>query len=50
MMAFGLFLVVKSMNKMKREVAESEPEPAPEPTNEEGLLGESRDLLKAQRA
>ena len=49
--AFVLFLVDKSMNRMKREeeaAAEPEPEPEPEPTNEEVLLGEIRDLLKAQ--
>ena len=49
--AFVLFLVVKSMNRMKREeeaAAEPEPEPEPEPSNEEVLLGEIRDLLKAQ--
>ena len=52
-MAFVLFMVVKSMNRMKREeeaAAEPEPEPDPEPTNEAVLLGEIRDLLKAQSA
>ena len=47
--ALVLFLVVKSMNRMKRDEEEAapDPEPAPEPTNEEVLLGEIRDLLKA---
>lgn len=51
--AFVLFLVIKAMNRMKREeeaAAEPDPEPDPEPTNEEVLLGEIRDLLRAQRA
>ena len=50
--AFVLFLVVKSMNRMKREEEVAEPvlEPDPEPPNEEVLLGEIRDLLKAQSA
>lgn len=45
-----LFIIVKGMNKMKREQEEApaeEPAP-PEPSNEEMLLGEIRDLLKAQ--
>ena len=54
--AFVLFLVIKSFNKMralaeakkKAEEAESEPEPEaePEPSAEEKLLTEIRDLLK----
>ena len=46
--AFCIFLVVKVMNRMKRKpvpVVEARP---PEPTNEERLLGEIRDLLKAR--
>ena len=43
--AFSMFLVVKSINKMKKEEKEA-PAVAPEPTNEEKLLGEIRDLLK----
>ena len=42
---FSMFLVVKSINKMKKEEKEA-PAVAPEPTNEEKLLGEIRDLLK----
>lgn len=43
--AFCLFLVVKAVNKM-RKAEEPVPEPDPEPTNEERLLTEIRDLLK----
>ncbi|MEJ2626764.1 MAG: large conductance mechanosensitive channel protein MscL [Pseudolabrys sp.] len=45
--AWVMFMVVKGMNRMRREeVAEPEPEPAPTPT--EALLAEIRDLLKAR--
>lgn len=47
--AFCIFLVVKSYNKMKERMAKKEEEaPAapPAPSNEEVLLGEIRDLLK----
>src|SRR5690606_15320699 len=40
--AFALFLVVRTMNRMKREEA---PAPPPGPTKEEELLTEIRDLL-----
>jgi len=41
--AFAIFLMIKAMNHMKKE----EPAPAtPEPTKEEKLLTEIRDLLK----
>ncbi len=43
--AFVLFLVVKSMNKLKEEEAAAPAEPAA-PSTEEVLLGEIRDLLK----
>lgn len=43
--AWVLFLVIKSMNKLKRE-EEAAPAPDPEPTTEEKLLTEIRDLLK----
>ena len=43
--AFFLFLVVKSYNRMKKK-DEAAPAAAPEPTKEEILLGEIRDLLK----
>ena len=48
---FCVFLVVKGYNRVMREVqAEEEkaPETPPEPSAEEKLLGEIRDLLKAQ--
>jgi large conductance mechanosensitive channel len=44
--AFAIFMAIKMMNKMKREPP---PAPAaPEPTKEELLLTEIRDLLKAK--
>jgi large conductance mechanosensitive channel len=43
--AFFLFLVVKAYNRMKKK-DEAAPAAAPEPTKEEILLGEIRDLLK----
>jgi large conductance mechanosensitive channel len=44
--AFAIFLVVKAVNRMKRE----EPPPAPPaPSATERLLGEIRDLLRAGR-
>ncbi len=47
--AFSVFMVVRSFNKMKREEeAAPEPETPPEPTAEETLLGEIRDVLRAQ--
>lgn len=49
--AFCVFLVVKGYNRVMREVQEEEekaPETPPEPSAEEKLLGEIRDLLKAQ--
>ncbi|HEX9659346.1 MAG TPA: large conductance mechanosensitive channel protein MscL [Rhodothermales bacterium] len=46
--AFVLFIVVKAMNKLKRK-EEAAPAPAPpEPSNEEKLLAEIRDLLRAR--
>lgn len=50
--AWILFLVVKSMNKMKRKKEEEvveEAEPAPGPTQEQILI-EIRDLLKEERS
>lgn len=43
--AFVIFLVVRTANKMKKPKAVA-PAAAPTPTNEEKLLGEIRDLLK----
>ena len=45
--AFVLFMVIRSFNKMKKQEEEA-PAAAPAPTGEEVLLGEIRDLLKAQ--
>ncbi len=41
----SIFLVIKGMNSFKRKKEEA-PAPAPEPTKEETLLTEIRDLLK----
>jgi large conductance mechanosensitive channel len=48
--AFAVFMVVKSFNRMKRaeEAAPEEPAAPPEPSNEEKLLAEIRDLLRAR--
>ena len=43
--AFAVFLVVKQINRLKRE-APPAPDAPPEPSNEEKLLAEIRDLLK----
>lgn len=48
-MAFVVFCLVKAMNsfhRKKKEEAPAEPAPEPEPSNEEKLLAEIRDLLK----
>ena len=42
--AFAVFMVVKSVNAMKRKEEEAPAEP-PAPSNQEVLLGEIRDLL-----
>ena len=42
--AFALFMVIKSMNAAKRKEAEA-PAPPPAPSKEETLLSEIRDLL-----
>lgn len=46
--AFSIFLMIKAINKMskKHEPVEEAPAPAPEPSKEEVLLTEIRDLLK----
>ena len=43
--ALCIFMMIKAVNKLTKKKAE-EPAPDPEPTNEEKLLGEIRDLLK----
>jgi large conductance mechanosensitive channel len=45
--AFVLFLIVRSFNKLQKEEEESPPAP-PEPSAEETLLTEIRDLLREQ--
>ncbi len=45
LVAFVMFLVVKAVNKMKKKKEEA-PAPPAEPTKEEVLLTEIRDLLK----
>ena len=46
--AFAVFCLIKSINSFhrKKEEAPAEPAPEPEPSNEEKLLTEIRDLLK----
>ena len=51
-MAFVVFCIVKAINKMHDKLskpAAPEPKKAPEPTKEELLLTEIRDILKEQR-
>jgi len=43
--AFAIFLMIKAMNRLKRK-EETKPAAPPEPSKEEVLLGEIRDLLK----
>ena len=43
--AFAIFLIVRSVNRLREEESE-EPEPAPEPSEDIVLLREIRDLLK----
>ena len=43
--AFAIFLMIKAMNQMKKK-EETAPAPPPEPSKEEKLLSEIRDLLK----
>ena len=45
--AFAVFMIVRSFNKLKRK-EEAKPEAPPEPSAEEKLLGEIRDLLRAR--
>ena len=45
-MAFVVFCLVKFMNSLHRKKDEPAPEAPPEPSNEEKLLAEIRDLLK----
>ncbi|MCA9809643.1 MAG: large-conductance mechanosensitive channel protein MscL [Candidatus Dadabacteria bacterium] len=43
--AFAVFILVKNINRLKRQQEEAPPAP-PEPSNEEKLLTEIRDILK----
>jgi large conductance mechanosensitive channel len=45
--AFAIFLLIRSINKLKRKQEAAPPAP-PAPSAEEKLLAEIRDLLKAQ--
>ena len=48
--AFCIFVAIKAINQLKRKEPETPaPEAAPEPTKEEVLLTEIRDLLKQQK-
>jgi large conductance mechanosensitive channel len=46
--AFAIFMVIKAMNKLKRQQQAAPPPPPPAPSAEEKLLAEIRDVLKAQ--
>jgi large conductance mechanosensitive channel len=46
--AFAIFILVKQINRLNREPPAAEPPPPPEPSREEVLLAEIRDLLKAR--
>lgn len=48
LIAFAIFMLVKGVNKLKRKQEEA-PAAPPEPSAEEKLLTEIRDLLKAQQ-
>ena len=47
--AFAIFMLVKQINRLQREAPPAAPAP-PEPSREEVLLAEIRDLLKARAA
>lgn len=44
--AFAIFMMIKGINKAKKKEEEEAPAAPPEPSKEEILLGEIRDLLK----
>lgn len=46
--AFAIFILVKQINRLKREEPAAEPAPPPELPRQEVLLTEIRDLLKAR--
>jgi large conductance mechanosensitive channel len=47
--AFVIFMLVKQVNRFKREATPAPPPGPPAPTNEEQLLTEIRDLLKGRQ-
>ena len=47
--AFAIFILVKQVNRFRREAPAPPPAPLPEPTNEEKLLMEIRDLLRGRQ-
>ncbi len=47
--AFALFMVIKGMNSLKKKEDAAPAPVAPEPSKEEKLLAEIRDLLKERR-
>ena len=46
--AFVIFMLVKQINRFKKEAPPAPPAPPPGPTNEEKLLMEIRDVLKGR--
>ena len=46
--AFCIFMIIKVMNTLKKKPVPVAPVAPPEPTEEEKLLGEIRDILKAR--
>ena len=46
--AFAIFLLIRSINKLRRKQEAAPPPPPPAPSAEQKLLAEIRDLLKAQ--
>lgn len=46
--AFAIFIVIKAINTLKRKEEEA-PKPPPEPSTQEVLLAEIRDLLKERK-
>ena len=47
--AFAIFLLIRALNKLKKKQEAAPPPAPPAPSAEVKLLGEIRDLLKAQR-
>ncbi len=47
--AFAVFCLIKAVNSLHRKKEEEAPPAPPEPSNEEKLLGEIRDLLKERQ-